>query len=312
MPRRRFASLFACLIGLATPLLAAPGPAGAQSAPPTITPPGFTLAGGDPSTAAPLRVWLLGDSVMHDAAPALSAALGATGEATVVADSTFGGWGLTTQSAWEADSNQIIEDYRPQVVVGTWSWDDTMAGAHPRRYAALLTRALGDWLAPGNGVRLVALVQFPPVGPNPFVPGAIPRLDHWIEVTAEQEAWDRIARSMTSVFPGRVVYLSTAQVFAPGGRFVTWAHTAGGWTRVRQVDNTHLCAFGAVEFGRSVVDELRSVLGLPAPTPGWQSGPWTADQRYQAGPFGPGACPANQPPMRTYTGVRVPTPGGRS
>jgi hypothetical protein len=288
------------------------GPAASAPAPPLITPAGFHAAGLDPSPTNPVRIWVLGDSVMNDGSPALSAALAATGEASVVADSSFGGWGLTTQTAWVADSRQIIEDYHPQVIVGTWSWDDTLAGRHPRRYAELLTKALNVWMAPGDGIRLVVLIQFPPAGPNLLIPGAIARLRDWVQVTAEQDAWDRIARSMTRVFPGRVVYLSTAQVFAPDGRFVTWTRTDGGWARVRQVDNTHLCVAGAVEFGQAVVSDLQSILGLRTPAPGWQVGPWTADERYQVGHAGPGVCPTDAPRSSDYTGLRLPARGTTS
>ncbi|HXW38219.1 MAG TPA: hypothetical protein VEJ44_00880 [Acidimicrobiales bacterium] len=285
-------------------------PAAAQSGSPPITPAGFHATGLDPSPANPVRVWILGDSVMNQGSPALSAALGATGEAQVVADSSFGGWGLTTQSAWIADSLQIIDDYHPQVIVGTWSWDDPMAGRDPRLYAALLAQAIGVWMSPGDGVRLVVLVQFPQPGPDLLIPGSIQRLRDWIKVTAEQDTWDRIARSMTSVFPGRVVYLSTAQVFAPGGRFVTWIRTDSGWARTRQLDNAHLCVPGAIEFGQVVVSDLQSILGLNPPAPGWQDGAWTEDVRYQVGHYGPGVCPADAPPTADYNGVRVPDQGG--
>ena len=47
-----------------------------------------------PSPADPLRVMILGDSVMHDASFGITAALEATGEATV-ATRTIDGFGLT-------------------------------------------------------------------------------------------------------------------------------------------------------------------------------------------------------------------------
>ncbi len=302
---------FGALVAVFQLALTAPAAAQATPAPVPITPVGFHASGLDPSSADPVRVWVLGDSVMNDGSPAVAAALAATGEAQVVADSSIGGWGLTTQTAWAEDSSQIIEDYHPQMIVGTWSWDDPLVGSNPKLYSALLDRALGVWLTPGDGVHLVALIQFPPVGPNTFIKGALERLNYWITVTAEQDAWDRIARSMVDLFPGRVVYLSTAQVFAPGGRFLTWVRTAGGtWARVRQVDNAHLCVLGATEFGQTVVGDLQSILGLPAPAAGWQDGPWTGDLRYEIGPFGRRGCPAGGPPDVGYRGLAVPDPAG--
>ena len=282
-------------------------PAGAAGEP-AVVPAGFRVAGPPPSASAPLRVWVLGDSVMHDGSPALAAALAATGEADVVADSSFGGWGLTRIAAWAADSRQIIADYHPQVVIGTWSWDDTMAGTDPEAYLALLRQALEVWLAPGDGVELVVLVQFPQIGPNTFTfqPGQRRRL--WTALTLEQRAWDNDAMAVVSDFPGHAVYLSTDRLFAPGGRFLTWAPLPGGhFVRVRQVDNIHLCPFGAAAFATLVVGDLEPVLSLVAPQRGWQFGSWTQDPRYSIGVAGPGACPADQPGPG-YEGLSVPTP----
>jgi hypothetical protein len=287
---------------------AAPG-AGAGTSTDPIVPSGFHVAGLSPSPSNPVRVWILGDSVMNDASPAIAAALAATGEATVVADSSFGGWGLTTQPAWIPQSQQILADYQPQVIIGTWSWDDTLAGDDPKLYASLLAQAIRVWTEPGDGVQLVVLLQFPPVGPNPYLFSASLRARSWLEVTQEQDAWDRIAESMVSVFPGHVAYLTTAQLFAPGGRFLTWTETpSGSLVRIRQLDNVHLCPFGAAELGQLVVSDLHSMLGLDPPAPGWVFGPWAADPRYNFGIGGPGACPEDRP-LPGYDGVLLPKPG---
>ncbi len=267
------------------------------------------MASLSPSQSDPVRVWILGDSVMNDASPAIAAALAATGEATVVADSSFGGWGLTTQPAWIPQSQQILEDYQPQVIIGTWAWDDTLAGNDPKLYASLLAQAIRVWTEPGDGVQLVVLLQYPPVGPNTFLFSPAERARYWLEVTQEQDAWDRIARSMVSVFPGHVAYLTTSQLFAPGGRFLTWTETpSGSLVRIRQLDNVHLCPFGAAELGQLVVGDMQSMLGLGPPASGWQIGPWTADPRYNFGIGGPGACPDDQP-LPGYDGLLLPKPG---
>ena len=311
------ARALACLIGCAvlttalagvTPSEGAAQPPPAAALPPMV-PMGFRLAGSAPTPGDPLRVWVLGDSVMHDASPALAAALAATGDAKVVADSTFGGWGLTQQAAWIADSQQIIEDYHPQVVVGTWSWDDQMAGASEQDYAALLRQALGVWMAPGDGVELVVLVQFPQGGPNPLWPAGVERQRMWVERTREQNDWDAIAEQVVGDFPGHAVYLSTNAVFDPDGRFFTWMPAPGvGWVRTRQFDNTHLCPSGVTELTQLLMNDLQPILGLSPPNPGWQTGAWTMDPRYDA-PDGIPSCPSDQPPPG-YEGVVVPTPAG--
>lgn len=288
-----------------------PAAAGAAAVQP-IVPPGFRLAAPPPSPRAPLRVWVLGDSVMHDGSPALAAALAATGEASVVADSSFGGWGLTRVSGWAADSQQIIADYHPQLVIGTWSWDDTMAGTEPAAYLALLRQAMSVWLAPGDGVELVVLVQFPQIGPNTFSFQALERQRLWATLTAEQRAWDRDARTVVGDFPGRAAYLTTDQLFDPDNRFLTWAALGNGrFVRLRQVDNIHLCPFGAAAFASLLVGDLSAMVGLAPPAAGWQFGSWTQNPEYSVGAAGPGACPADQPEAG-YQGLSVPTGASRS
>jgi len=296
-------SVTACLLA-ASGLTWAPvaDAADAASATPPMTPAGFRLAGVNPSPADPLRVWIVGDSVMHDSSPAITASLAATGDARVVADSSFGGWGLTTQAAWVADSQQIIATYHPEVVIGTWSWDDLAAGDDRTAYTALLRQALSVWMAPGDGVEAVVLIQFPQVGPNLLWPaGARRRV--WAEQTREQDDWDTIAHNVVGDFPGHAVYLSTSSLFAPDGRFFTWAPAPdGGWVRARQIDNTHLCPPAAAEMTQLVVSDLAPALGLAPPASGWESGAWTEDPRYDEGTD---SCPADQPPAG-YVGVRIP------
>jgi hypothetical protein len=274
-----------------------------------VVPPGFRLAAPLGNPGGPLRFWVLGDSVMNDASPALAAALSATGEAAVVADSSIGGFGLSRVPMWAMDSRQIIEDYHPQVVIGTWSWDDTLAQNEPVAYGALLRQALSVWLTPGDGVELVVLVEFPQIGPNPVIGSPLLRQRLWATLTLEQRAWDREAEQVVSDFPGRAVYLSTDQVFAPGGSFRTWFQSPDGrYVRVRQIDNIHLCPFGAAALANALTEDLVGILGLPSPAPGWEFGSWTQLPRYQVGPLGPGACPDDQP-LPGYDGIPVPTLG---
>ncbi len=290
-------------------LLVVPSPSGALGSgiETAVTPAGLQVSAAAPTPSDPLRVWVLGDSVMNDVSPALGAAFSATGEAGVVEDSSFGGWGLIRIPLWATYSNEIIDEFHPQVVVGTWSWDDAVAQDDPAGYLSLLRQALSVWLAPGDGVELVVLLQFPQIGPNPFQFEPQQRARLWATLTLEQNAWDRSARRVVADFPGHAVYLSTGQVFAPRGRFLTWFPTrSGGYVRMRQIDNIHLCPLGAAAMAEVVVDDIGPALGLAQPAPGWQTGPWTRDPRYNVGVAGPGACPSDQPLSR-YAGLNVPT-----
>ncbi len=121
-------------------------------------------------------------------------------------------------------------------------------------------------------------------------------------------AWDDAARQAAAAFPGRALYLTNQQLFAPDGRFMTWMRTPEqAWVRARKLDNTHLCPYGAARFGALVTQELTPLLGLGPLRPGWEFGAWTLDPRYNDPP---GSCPDDQPPTG-YRGIPLPrTPGG--
>jgi peptidoglycan/LPS O-acetylase OafA/YrhL len=284
---------------------AAKGRATESSAAGPITPSSIGRIGLAPTKTDPLRVWILGDSVMFDSSPGITAALQATGRATVVTNSSFGGWGLTTATSWPEASQQIIEQYHPQMVLGTWSWDDTEASLDPKAYETLLHQALATWLAPGNGIKLVVLLQFPQRGPSPpsEIDPLATTLKAWALETRQQDAWNAIAKRVVLDFPGHAEYLSTNQLFAPDGRFLTWFRTPQGtWVRARKLDQTHMCPYGAAEFGLLIVNDLNRSLHLGQPFSGWQYRAWTANPTFNDPP---GACPNDQPPAH-YRGELVP------
>jgi hypothetical protein len=240
---------------------------------------------------------------MNDSSPGVTAALEATGRATVVANTSFGGWGLTTATTWPTDSERIIAQYHPQVIIGTWSWDNHLAEEHPKTYLALLRRAVALWLTPGDGVDLVVLLQFPQAGPSPYITDPRAQRQAWVAQTQSLDDWDAIAQKVVTEFPRHALYLLTAPVFAPGGRYFTWFRTPQGtWVRARKLDGAHMCPYGAASLGRLVVSDLGTVFALGTPKAGWQFGSWVSDPRYNDPP---GACPADQPPAH-YRGIAVP------
>ncbi|MGH9082664.1 MAG: acyltransferase family protein, partial [Acidimicrobiales bacterium] len=127
----------------------------------------------------PLRVTVMGDSVARVAEPAIAAALGATGEVSVT-NGAIDGFGLNVDPTWRAGIPRLVVDDRTQLVLATWSWDDsctpstaarashyaTLACAlqHPRRYRAMLGQAVRLMLTKG-GASGVVFLQFPPSGP---------------------------------------------------------------------------------------------------------------------------------------------------
>jgi len=257
-----------------------------------------------PSTADPLRVLLLGDSVMHDASFGITAALQATGEATV-ATGTVDGFGLVTASNWPTSVPTLIRQTGAQLIVASWSWDQfgptTPNALHqPQQYTALLRRAVATMLAPGDGVEGVIFTQFPESGtitaPDPAAQGSYNEMRRQGVL-----AWNAIAAKMTTYFPGRVMYLPVAGSLLLDGRtYSAWLPPEGKphapsneWTRVRKLDNVHLCPEGSARYADALLSDMTAVFKL-APTAGnWSQGSWTRDPDFNDPP---GACPDDHPP----------------
>lgn len=277
-----------------------------EPTPPGHVPPQARLDLPPASSADPYRVWIFGDSVMYDSSLGVKAALEATGKVTVVMNSAFPGWGLTRDPAWASEAQRIVAAYRPQIVMGTWSWDDTEALAAPAAYQQRLEAAMRSLLTAGNGVDAVILFEFPQSGPGRVITDPAQRLSTWERQTLAQRAWNAAARRAAQAFPGHALFIGTDDLFAPGGRFYTWFKTSSGqWLRARKLDNAHFCPYGSAKFGALVVADLTTQLHLPGMAPGWEFGAWTHDRRYNDPP---GACPRDQPPSG-YSGIPVPSTG---
>jgi peptidoglycan/LPS O-acetylase OafA/YrhL len=250
----------------------------------------------------PLRVTLLGDSVMHDASFAITAALQATGETTVTTN-TIDGFGLTTATNWPTSLPSIIHQTNAQLIIASWSWDQagptTPNALHqPAAYTALLKRAVTTMLTPGNGVIGIVFTQFPISGSITAANPANQAVYNKARA-AGVAAWNTIAEKMTTYFPGRVMYLPVASSLLLHGKFSSWLPPVGDqhapvsdWTRVRKLDNVHLCPEGAARYANAVLSDLTNIVPLPAANNSWQSGNWTTDPDYNDPP---GACPDDHP-----------------
>jgi peptidoglycan/LPS O-acetylase OafA/YrhL len=256
-----------------------------------------------PSPANPLRVMVVGDSVMHDASYGITAALQSTGEA-VVSTRTIDGFGLTTATNWPTSLPTLIRDARPQVILASWSWDQygpTTPNAlrQPAQYTQLLQRAVATMLAPGDGVEGVIFTEFPQSGiipaPSPALQAAYNK-ERWGGVVA----WNGIAESMTKDFPGRVMYFPLASSVLLNGKFSPWLPPEGHphapssqWIRVRRLDKVHLCPEGSARYGAALLADMTEVFGLTPASADWSQGSWTSDPNFNNPP---GDCPADHPP----------------
>jgi peptidoglycan/LPS O-acetylase OafA/YrhL len=251
----------------------------------------------------PLRVMILGDSVMHDASFGINASLTATGEVTV-STHTIDGFGLTTATNWPTSIPNLIRQTGAQLIVASWSWDQdgpTKPNAlhQPTQYTALLRRAVATMLTPGNGVEGVIFTQFP-------ISGKITASDPANQTAYDKarddgvKAWNDIAEEMTSYFPGQVMYLPVADSILLDGHYSSWLPPVGQphapaaeWIRVRKLDNVHLCPEGSARYADALLTDLTAIFRLAPVTSDWTQGAWVSDPDFNDPP---GACPNDHPP----------------
>ncbi len=256
-----------------------------------------------PSPANPLRVMIIGDSVMHDASFGITASLQSTGEATV-STKTYPGFGLTTATSWPTSIPSLIAQTHAQLIVASWSWDQygptTPNALHqPKQYTALLRSAVATMLAPGNGVEGVIFTEFPQSGDlaaaNPADTASYNK-----ERRAGVVAWNDIAAKMVALFPGRVMYFPLADSVLLHGTYSAWLPPEGDphapndqWLRVRKLDNVHLCPEGSARYAAALLTDMTDVFGLAPAATDWSQGAWTTDPDFNDPP---GACPDDHPP----------------
>ena len=247
-----------------------------------------------PTKAYPLRVLLIGDSVMLSDSPAVRALLESTGAVSVVDHSEWG-WSLTrAPGGWRSQIGGWIAQSHPELVIAMWSWDNVLAWQHPVGYRDELAGVVRFLL--DEGVEGVVFQQFPTPGPD--VAAVVNEPAH---VAAQVDNWNHIAASLSSVFPGKVVYLPIGGSVLLHGRFSDWLPPEGNpdappsqWERVRMVDNVHFCPAGAARYAAALYVDLRSFIALPNPSATWWKGPWRLNHVAYQYPT-PAVCPNDHP-----------------
>ena len=91
---------------------------------------------------------------------------------------------------------------------------------------------------------------------------------------------DHFYASLPNEYPGRVEYLDIESALrAPDG---SWPRVVGNRT-LRQLDGWHLCQDGAAAVANAALEHIS------LDPPGWSSGAWRGDARYQPASEG---CPS--------------------
>jgi peptidoglycan/LPS O-acetylase OafA/YrhL len=224
-----------------------------------------------PTAEDPLRVVLVGDSYMFDAAPGIEAALESTGMARVEDHSTLG-FAITRDGA-DGQLRAVIEE-QPDLVITMWARFDIvwMAENDSAAFASRLDAATRLLVESGAHVVVVGLA---PSVEGLLDPHPVPR-----------EINGLFAR-LPDAFPGQVTYLDPDPVVAPSGEATRSIAVPGGELRVRKPDLSHFCPDGAARFGQALVELLAVSAAVPPPTAPWYAGPWRQDPRYDDPP---GAC----------------------
>jgi hypothetical protein len=180
-----------------------------------------------------------------------------------------------------------------------WSWDNTAIATEPVAYRTDIDRFMRIALNPDDGAKGIVFQQFPDPGPSAALTTSSP--DYEARVAALIGGFDALARSLTTKFPGRVMYVPIAGSVLLDGRFATWLPPEGRpnaptseWIRVRQVDNVHFCPAGAARYAAALMADLSPIYKLGPPSPHWLVGSWTQNflgYRYP----NPDACPSDHP-----------------
>jgi hypothetical protein len=154
-------------------------------------------------------------------------------------------------------------------------------------------------LKPGDGVEGVIFTQFPPSG---IIPGSNPDEQSTYNKAraAGVVAWNNIAKKMTTYFPGQVMYLPVADSILLNGHFSAWLPPVGqphapsaDWTRVRKLDNVHLCPEGSARYADAILADMTTIFGLAPASSTWSQGSWVSDPDFNTPA---GACPDDHPP----------------
>jgi peptidoglycan/LPS O-acetylase OafA/YrhL len=225
-----------------------------------------------PTVSEPLRVLLLGDSFMYDAAPGIMQALTVTGMVRVT-DKSATGFTLT-RSAWRDLWPVAVNESQPELIITLWgSFDNPKLLDNAESYRAIFNEAMGVLL---GGGATVALISVPP-----SISGG------GVNLTKNDRTINTLFREQVTTYPGRAIYIDSEPVVAPKGTAELSIDTPTGKQRVRKIDLHHFCTEGSARFGDAMLD-LVSPLGVPTPPPGlWRDQLWRFDRRFNDPP---GAC----------------------
>ena len=235
----------------------------------------------------PLRVTLIGDSLLRYASQGIEQMFAATGEATV-ATTAVEGFNISTMTPTErATWVATVRSTKPDLVMGTWQWDNGMAALHPKEFQALLDSVVTGILAQPGGAQGIIFLQFPAWGPRPAA--IVDQRGENYNQDAGRYAMEEAQKREAALHPGKVMYLPIApSVLGVHGKF-TWFlpvnpnKPSEGYQRVRWTDGTHFCPAGVVRYGSALMADMTNIFGLAAPASSWVNGSWVSNPDFENG-----------------------------
>ena len=201
----------------------------------------------------PERVLLLGDSMMFDAAPAITDALGAGG--AVVIDRSILGLGLTRADYWDWENRwpELIADFEPDAVVvflAPFDLADLALAPSPERWAEEYRAAIATAVhSLGDDARILWVLS-PDYGDETLGAGV--------------DLVNRLVAEARADVPFEVVDVGAIDPADP---------------LLRKDDGIHLCADGSARIADAIAEHLRFSTRADL------NGEWRNDSRYEESLF---------------------------
>ncbi|GGV35485.1 SGNH/GDSL hydrolase family protein [Streptomyces spectabilis] len=224
--------------------------------------PGRSASDGTPAKTGKKVLWM-GDSIAGSEAPALGAALEASGVTFKDASSTGGGTVVTgdkmagqiARTTWK-DLTENIASFRPNVIayqITTYDWGTS---AQQRASYGKLAKT-----ARRAGAELV-LVSAPPFKIDDF----------YRKYEAAIRSAPKAAQQVAAAGGGKVRFFDAGAL---------WGTDAAAGKAQRSSDGIHSCQQGSAAFAQWFTGRLGKELGFePAALEKWANGKWTADKRF--------------------------------
>jgi peptidoglycan/LPS O-acetylase OafA/YrhL len=238
----------------------------------------------------PLRVLLLGDSMLFVSGPGVVAGLDATGEVDAT-NHSLPGFGVSNDPSWRGFVRHWVRATHADVVYYTTDWD----GAAARNVAAYHHTLLElIHVAESAGAAGVVFLQYPKTQPSEAIlPG------ERAGAAADIAAWNAAVAGMPALAPGSAQYFPIAPSVELDGAFSPWVSPPRNptaprdtWDRIRRVDGVHLCPAGISLYAAAIAADTATSFMLPEPKGRWWVNGW---QRAPVIQSGDQFCPADHP-----------------